>query len=169
MIAMNPVGKLVRRALRTPEILALTPYWLIPLGLLVGYFVQLPDAVAAGITPLEFSSVFLTRVSIWLAPVTVPVFGSLMIYLYLHNVCIPIAGSATGGKAGARRAFLSIASLLLDASLSIVTWWRGLDTRWKLPTRSPTTSPLLLPPQRGLPSHLSIGWSPGVNPQVVYG
>ena len=143
-------------------------YWFIPLALLVSYFIQLPNAVASGLTPLEFSSVFLTRVSIWLSPVTIPLFGILMIYLYLHNVCIPVAGSAAHRKARARGAFHSIASLLLDASLSIITWWRGLDTRWKLPARSPTTNPIRLPSRRGLPSHLSVGWSPGVNPQVVY-
>ena len=169
MTVMKSAGKLIRRLLFAPEVIALAAYWLIPLAILVAYFIQLPGAVAAGMTPLEFSSVFLTRVSLWLSPVTVPLFGSLLIYLYLYNVCLPIAGSVAHGKARARGAFHTVASLLLDASLSIITWWRGLDTGWNLPGASLTTNPLRLSAQRGLPSHLSVGWSPGINPQVVYG
>lgn len=169
MIAMKTAGKLVRRVLLPPEVIALAAYWLIPLALLVGYFIQLPDAMAAGITPMEFSSVFLTRVSIWLSPVTVPLLGISMIYLYIHAVCTTVPYSAAHRKARARSAFYSVASLLHDASLYIRTWWCGPDAGWTLPAANLTTSPLRLATQRGLPSHLSAGWSPGTHPQVVYG
>ena len=165
---MKPAGKIARRVPFAPEFIALAVYSLIPFAILVGYFLQLPDAMAAGMSPLESSSVFLTRLSLSLSPVTLPLFGGLMICMYLFGVCAPMAITTTHGKAQARNAFESVASLLLDAVLSIIAWWRGLDTGWKLPAEILATNPLRPSVQRGLPSHLSTGWSPGINPQVVY-
>ena len=169
MVTMKTGRKLVRSVPLDPEVIAIMAvYWGIPLATVVGYFIQLPGAVAAGVPPLDFFSIYLSQVSISLSPVTVPLLGILTFYLYAHIACVPLANSTVHESSRARCAFHAVASLLLDASQCLRAWWRGLDTDRTLPATDPTTT-FRLTTQTDPPKHLSSGWSPGTHPQVVYG
>ena len=170
MTPMRTLGKIARRLRLTPDVIAImATYWGIPLAIVVGYFTQLRGAMAAGVPPLEFFSIYLSQVSIALTPYSIPLLSILTIYLYLHVVLIPLAISAAHGDARTHRGLHAVASLLLDASLFLRAWWCGLDTDRTHPTADPTTSPLRLSTLGGLPKHLSTGWSSGTNPLVIYG
>ena len=167
---MNAVKEFARRHNLTPEIITImVVYWGIPLAILVGYFIRLRGAMAAGIPPLEFFSIHLSQVSVELTPYAIPLLAILTFYLYLHVVLIPLAISAAHGDARTHRGLHAVASLLLDASLFLRAWWCRLDTERTRPTADPTTSPIRLATQRELPRHLSTGWSPGTDPLVAYG
>ena len=167
---MKTVTEFARRRNLTPEVIAImVMYWGIPLAIVLGYFTQLRGAMAAGIAPLEFFSIYLSQVSTALTPYSIPLLSILTLYLYLHVVLIPLAISAAHGDARTHRGLHAVASLLLDASLFLRAWWCGLNTERTRPTADPGTSPLRLSTQRGLPKHLSTGWSPGTNPLVIYG
>ena len=167
---MNAVKEFARRHNLTPEIIViLVMYWGVPLALLVSYLIRLPGAMASGIPPLEFFSIHLSQVSVELTPYSIPLLTILTFYLYVHVVLIPLAISAAHGNARTHRGLHAVASLLLDASLFLRAWWCGLDTERTRPSADPTTSPIRLATQRGLPKHLSTGWSPGTNPLVAYG
>ena len=170
MTPMRTLGKIARRLRLTPDVIAImATYWGIPLAIVVGYFTQLRGAMAAGVHPLEFFSIYLSQVSTTLTPYSIPLLSILTIYLYLHVVLIPLAISAAHGDARTHRGLHTVASLLLDASLFLRAWWCGLYSERTRPTADPGTSPLQLSTRGGLPKHLSTGWLPGTHPQVVYG
>ena len=110
-------------------------YWGIPLAILVGYFIRLPGAMAAGIPPLEFFSIHLSQISVALTPYSIPLLAILTFYLYVHVVLIPLAISAAHGDARTHRGLHAVASLLIDASLFLRAWWCGLDTERTRPIR----------------------------------
>ena len=166
---MKNLPQIVGRARLNREVSFALGYWFIPLALLVGYFISLPDAMAAGISPLEFSSIYLSQVSERLSPVTIPLLCILMTYLYMHVVCIPIANSATHQRACDRSAFHAVASLIHQAVRFIGAWWRTVGTAWTRLAAYLTTNPLRICTRGGIPRHLSIGWSPGFSPLVLYG
>ena len=142
---MKTVTEFARRRNLTPDVIAImVMYWGIPLAIVLGYFTQLRGAMAAGIAPLEFFSIYLSQVSTALTPYSIPLLSILTLYLYLHVVLIPLAISAAHGDARTHRGLHAVTSLLLDASLFLRAWWCGLDTERTRPTADPGTSPLRL-------------------------
>ena len=166
---MKTLRKLARRLPLAPDVIAIMAvFWGMPLAIVVGYFIQLPDAMAAGVPPLESFSIYVSEFSISLYPYTVPLLGILTFYLYAHVACVPLANSSVHESSRARVAFHAVASLLLDASLSLRAWWHGHATECTLPDTDPTTT-FRPTTQADPPRHLSIGWSPGTHPLVLYG
>lgn len=166
---MNVLPRLFRKLRLTPDDFGLAVYFGIQLAILAGYLIKLPGAMAAGVPPLEFFSIYLSQLSIVLSPYSIPLLAVLTTYLYLRVVLIPLAISAAHGDARTHRGLHAVASLLLDASLFLRAWWCGRDTVQARPTADLTASPIRLGVQRGLPRHLSTGWWPGTSPLITYG
>lgn len=170
MNPMRTLGKITRRLRRNSEGIAfLATYWGIPLAIVVSYFTPLRSGRAASPPSLESFSIYVSQISTALTPYSISLLSILTIYLYVHTVLTPLAISAAQGDTRTHRCLHAIASLLLDASLFLRTWWCGLDTEQTRPTADPASSPLRLSTQGGLPKHLSTGWLPGTHPLVAYG
>ena len=142
--------------------------WSIGLITVAGYLIFLPIALNyMGMNPLEAALTYLSDISPALEQVLVVAAGAWILFSYLCSVAVPPAEAIERRESLTHHGYHTFRALLFGFVLSILPLRIPFFTR-SLERVSLNDSLPRRPSDDGLPELISLGWSPAVNPPLVY-